>query len=78
MVRVLYIVNKVEQFGDTIVTLLASITILGASDVFAIVASCLAIVYWVPKIKREISTRYHNSVREYIKKFFHKKAKYDE
>lgn len=78
MLRALNIVYKLEQFSDTIVTLMAATVItMGADEALAIAASVLSILYWIPKIKREINLHYRNSFRSYIKKMFQKKTKYD-
>lgn len=78
MLRALNIVYKLEQFSDTIVTLMAATVItMGADEALAIAASVLSILYWIPKIKREINMNYRNSIRDYIKKLFQRKTKYD-
>lgn len=77
MSRFIEIAYRLETFSDTIVTLLVASTItLGAHETLAIIASCLAIIYWVPKIKREISINYKNSLWKYIKNLFKGKGDY--
>lgn len=72
MIRALYIAKIMETIGDTLVTVLFAGIIIGAHDTLAIIASCLAIIYWIPKIKREVFRYHGGSVWDYFKNFFKK------
>jgi len=73
MFKALLISHELENFSDTMVTLLLAASIsFGVDEVLAIVASCLAIVYWIPRLKKQIFTYNKGNLWEYIKDIFKK------
>ena len=40
------------------------------APIFAIIASILASVFWVARIRKEVRNNYNNSIIEYIKSMF--------
>ena len=42
-------------------------------SILAVIASALAILFWLPRIKRQINEYHNGSLKEYIKFIFKKK-----
>lgn len=79
IVRITIMAERMRSLLNIMVTFLSTVLVigLGAADIVAIIASGLAILFWLPRIKREISLNYGNSIWRYIRQLLSRNAKYD-
>ena len=71
------ILVAVHAFLDVLFTLITALALIGIAEVFSIVAACLAIPYWIVRIKRDVDKYHNGKFFEYIKYIFkkHKRSK---
>lgn len=67
------ILTAIFAFFDTVVTIITVIALIGFAEVVSIAAGSLAILFWIPRIKREIDTFHGGSFISYLRSVFKRK-----
>lgn len=62
-------------FADFIMTVIATIAIIGLSEIVSLIAGVFMMLYWPFRIRREVNTYHEGSFKKYLKSLFKNNAR---